>query len=117
MKDEKEIPDLVIVQHKDGALSEPEVGLKRRVLAYNEKLFLAEHEMVKGWVGSIHSHRHDQMAYVVRGHLKVMCGGKTFELRTGDTFVVRGGMEHGAAALEESLVVDVFTPWREDYVK
>jgi quercetin dioxygenase-like cupin family protein len=46
-----------------------------------------------------------------------MGGGKTFELRTGDTFVVRGGMEHGAAALEESLVVDVFTPWREDYVK
>jgi quercetin dioxygenase-like cupin family protein len=117
MKDEKEIPDLVIVQHKDGALSEPEAGLKRRVLAYNEKLFLAEHEMMKGWVGSMHSHRHDQIVYVVRGHLKVRCGGKTFELRTGDTFVVRGGMEHGAAALEESLVVDVFTPWREDYVK
>jgi quercetin dioxygenase-like cupin family protein len=117
MKDEKEIPDLVIVRHKDGALSEPEAGLKRRVLAYNEKLFLAEHEMMKGWVGSMHSHRHDQIVYVVRGHLKVRCGGKTFELRTGDTFVVRGGMEHGAAALEESLVVDVFTPWREDYVK
>jgi len=26
-------------------------GIKRRVLAYNEKLFLAEHEMAKGWVG------------------------------------------------------------------
>jgi len=26
--------------------SYPESGLKRRVLAYNDKLFLAEHEMV-----------------------------------------------------------------------
>jgi 2-dehydro-3-deoxygluconokinase len=35
----------------------------------------------------------------------------------GDTFVVRGGVEHGASALEESLVIDVFTPCREDYLK
>jgi len=50
MEQAKAIPDLVVVQHKDGKASEPEAGLKRRVLAYNEKLFLAEHEMVKGWV-------------------------------------------------------------------
>jgi 2-dehydro-3-deoxygluconokinase len=35
----------------------------------------------------------------------------------GDTFVVRGGVEHGASALEESLVIDVFTPCGEDYLK
>lgn len=35
----------------------------------------------------------------------------------GDTFVVRGGVEHGASALEESPVIDVFTPCREDYLK
>lgn len=98
-------------------MSEPEAGLKRRVLAYNEKLFLAEHEMVKEWVGTLHSHPHDQIVYVVRGYLKVSCQGKTFEIRTGDTFVVRGGVEHGASALEDSLVIDVFTPWREDYLK
>jgi quercetin dioxygenase-like cupin family protein len=37
-------------------------------------------------------------------------------LRTGDTFVVRGGVQHGASALEDSLVIDVFTPCREDYI-
>lgn len=112
----KTIADLVVVKHGEGKISEPEAGLKRRVLAYNEKLFLAEHQMVKGWVGTLHSHPHDQIVYVVRGYLKVACDGKTFEIRTGDTFVVRGGVEHGASALEESLVIDVFTPWREDYI-
>jgi unsaturated pyranuronate lyase len=116
MEQTKTIPDLVVVKHQEGKTSEPEAGLKRRVLAYNEKLFLAEHEMVKGWVGTVHSHPHDQIVYVVHGHLKVTCQGKTFEIRTGDTFVVRGGVEHGASALEESLVIDVFTPWREDYI-
>lgn len=109
-------PDLVVTQHNEAKESHPESGLTRRVLAYNEKLFLAEHEMVKGWAGAEHSHPHDQIVYVVRGHLKVACQGRTFELRTGDSFVVRGGVEHGASALEDSLVIDVFTPCREDYI-
>jgi|SRR5215813_6646140 len=111
------IPNQVIVKHKEGKVSVPESGSKRRVLAYNEKLFLAEREMEKGWVGTLHSHPHDQIVYVVHGHLRVNSEQQTFEIRTGDTFVVGGGVEHGASALEESLVVDVFTPWREDYLK
>jgi quercetin dioxygenase-like cupin family protein len=112
----KIFPDLVVVRHEDGKESEPESGLKRRVLAYSDKLFLAEHEMVKGWVGKVHSHPHDQIVYVVHGHLRVSCQGNTFEIRTGDTFAVRGGVEHGASAIQDSLVVDVFTPCREDYI-
>ena len=109
-------PDLVVVPHANGKQLEPESGLKRRILAYNDKLFVAEHEMVKGWVGKVHSHPHDQAVYVVKGHLQVISQGTTFEIRTGDTFVVRGGVEHGASALDDSVVVDVFTPCREDYI-
>jgi quercetin dioxygenase-like cupin family protein len=113
----KIFPGFVVVAREQGKLSEPETGLKRRVLAYNDKLFLAEHEMVKGWVGTVHSHPHEQIVYVVRGHLQVTCQGTTVDVKTGDTFVVRGGVEHGASALEDSLVVDVFTPCREDYIR
>jgi quercetin dioxygenase-like cupin family protein len=112
----KTFPDFVVVAHKDGKESFPEAGLTRRVLAYNDKLFLAEHEMVKGWVGTVHSHPHEQVVYVVHGHLKVTCQGKAVDVRAGDTFVVRGGVEHGASAMEDSRVIDVFTPCREDYV-
>ena len=109
-------PDLVVVKVDAAPESKPEPGLTRKVMAYNDKLFLAEHQMVKGWVGTVHSHPHDQVVYVVRGHLKVTCQGKTFEIRSGDSFVVRGGVEHGASALEDSVVVDIFTPCREDYI-
>jgi quercetin dioxygenase-like cupin family protein len=112
----KTYPDLVVTQNHQAKESHPEPGLTRRVLAYNDKLFLAEHQMVKGWAGAMHSHPHDQVVYIVGGHLRVNCLGKTFELHTGDTFVVRGGVEHGASAIEDSVVVDVFTPCREDYI-
>jgi quercetin dioxygenase-like cupin family protein len=114
--DQSTFPDLIVVSNSEARESTPEPGLTRKVLAYNDKLFLAEHRMKKGWVGSIHSHPHEQIVYVVRGHLKVTCQGKTFEIRNGDTFIVRGGVEHGASAVEESLVIDVFTPCREDYI-
>lgn len=112
----KTYPDMIVTLKNQAKESHPEAGLTRRVLAYNDKLFLAEHEMVKGWAGTMHSHPHDQVVYIVRGHLKVSCMEKSFELHTGDTFVVRGGVQHGASAIEDSLVIDVFTPCREDYI-
>ena len=116
MIEQMTFPDLVVVPYKEARVTTPEPGLIRRVMAYNDKLFLAEHEMTKGWLGKVHSHTHHQIVYVVHGHLKVTCRDVSFEVRRGDSFVVRGGVEHGASALEDSLVVDVFTPCRQDYI-
>ena len=108
--------DLMVVTSEQTAQSHPEPGLTRLIGAYNEKLFLAEHRMKKGWVGAAHSHRHEQVVYVISGHLRVTCAGNTFDARSGDSFVVRGGVEHQASALEPSHVIDVFTPCRNDYL-
>ena len=110
------IPDVVSVVGATVAPTHPEPGLTRRVGAYNDKLFLAEHRMEKGWMGAAHSHPHDQVVYVVSGHLRVVSAGRTFDVKTGDSFAVCGGIEHQASAIEPSLVIDVFTPCREDYL-
>lgn len=108
--------EVVVVSHAEAKRSFPERGLIRMVGAYNEKLFLAEHYMEEGWVGAAHSHPHEQIVYVISGCLRVTCAGKTFEVRSGDSFLVRGGVEHQASALEPTHVIDVFTPCRNDYM-
>ena len=95
----------------------PEPGLLRQVLAFNPKLMLVRHLMEKDWVGARHSHPHDQLVYIIRGHLQFTGGDITFDARTGDSFIVPGGVEHQARALEESEVLDVFHPFREDYAE
>jgi quercetin dioxygenase-like cupin family protein len=96
---------------------QPEPGLTRRILANNSQLMLVEHRMEAGWVGARHSHPHDQLVYVLAGHLAIRCGAaEKFEVRAGDSFVVAGGVEHQAWAFEPSHVLDVFTPAREDYL-
>ena len=94
----------------------PEPGLLRRILAHNENMMLIEHRMERGWVGTRHSHPHDQLVYVISGRLRFQCGEQSFEGGAGESFILRGGVEHQAWALEPSLVLDVFTPYREDYL-
>jgi quercetin dioxygenase-like cupin family protein len=108
--------DFSLVPSSAGIITSPEQGLVRRVGAYNDKLLLAEHRMEKGWVGTRHQHPHDQIVYVVNGQLSVTIGAETFAAVAGDSFVVRGGVDHQAVALEDSVVLDVFTPCRCDYL-
>ena len=95
----------------------PEAGLARQVLAYSQTMMLVRHLMEKGWVGARHSHPHEQLVYVIRGHLQFRSGDQVFDARSGDSFLLPGGREHQASALEESEVLDVFTPYREDYAE
>ena len=104
------------VRAAEAAASSPEPGLVRRVLAHDETLMLVEHHAAAGWAGARHSHPHDQLVYVVKGRLEVVVGEARFEARAGDSFVVRGGTPHQASAVEASVMLDVFTPPRGEYL-
>jgi quercetin dioxygenase-like cupin family protein len=106
---------ITLVELKNRPLFSPETGLSRQVLAYDGALMLVRHLMQKGWIGARHSHPHEQLVYVVRGHIHFTGEDSAFEARAGDSFVVPGGIEHQASAVEDSEVLDVFTPVREDY--
>jgi quercetin dioxygenase-like cupin family protein len=96
-------------------VSSPEPGMQRQVLAYNQNVMLVRHHFLKGWRGTSHSHPHEQLVYVVTGRIQFDVDGKTIELRTGASVIVDGNVEHRATALEDSEVLDVFVPCREDY--
>jgi quercetin dioxygenase-like cupin family protein len=112
----RDVPELAFVGAAEGAGFSPEPGLIRRILANNANLMLVEHKMEPGWAGARHSHPHDQLVYVLSGHLKFGVGDRIFEVMAGDSFVIRGDVEHQAWALAASVVLDVFTPTREDYL-
>ena len=99
----------------DTVLRSPEPGLRRQVMSTSDTLMLVRHRMDAGWVGARHAHPHEQMVYVVRGAIRLNMQGESYDLRTGDSILVPGGVEHDASASEDSEVLDVFTPAREDY--
>ena len=98
-------------------VSSPEPGMQRQVLAYNQNVMLVRHHLSKGWNGTSHSHPHEQLVYVVTGCILFTGGGRTMEMRSGDSIVVERDVEHQATALEDSEVLDVFVPYRKDYAQ
>lgn len=76
---------------------------------------LVRHHFSEGWKGTSHSHPHEQLVYVVSGRIQFVGDGKTIELRSGDSVIVKGDVEHWATALEDSEVLEGFTPYREGY--
>jgi quercetin dioxygenase-like cupin family protein len=104
-----------VVASQEESMTEPEPGLRRQVMSYSPSMMLVRHRMKEGWVGVRHSHPHEQMVYVVSGRLSFVHPGGSFDAKAGDSFLVPGGVEHQASALEDSEVLDVFTPYREDY--
>ncbi len=99
----------------DESMSQPEPGLRRQVMAWSPGMMLVRHRMKKGWVGARHSHPHEQMVYIISGHLTFEYPGGVLEAKTGDSFLVPGDVVHQASAQEDSEVLDIFTPYREDY--
>jgi quercetin dioxygenase-like cupin family protein len=115
-KSEAVEPGLVRVPAGAARAFSPEAGLQRRILANNPQMMLVEHRMEATWVGTRHAHPQDQLVYVIAGRLQFIAGSRSFEVGAGDSFIIAGGVEHEARALAESVVLDVFTPPRLDYL-
>ena len=93
-------------------------GVIRKVLAYSKNLMTVELHFEKGAVGAPHSHPHEQIGYIISGKLVYQeegCEDKI--LGTGDTYYVAPNVVHGVQILEETKLLDIFTPMREDFVK
>ena len=110
------MPETSTLVHSDDiAMTSPESGLRRQVMSTSDTLMLVRHCMDAGWVGMRHAHPHEQLVYVVSGAIRLSMQGQSYDLHAGDSILVPGGVEHGASASEDSEVLDVFTPAREDY--
>ena len=97
-------------------VTEPEPGLERQVLVHSPAMMLVRHRMRKGWSGAPHSHPHEQLVYVISGAIDVKAGDRSLCAAAGASFIVAPNTVHQATALEDSVVLDVFTPARQDYV-
>ena len=93
-------------------------GVTRKVLAYSKNLMTVELHFEKGAVGAPHSHPHEQIGYIISGKLVYQEEGQEDKiLGTGDTSYVSPNVVHCVQILEETKLLDIFTPMREDFVK
>ena len=91
-------------------------GLTRKLMGYDGQLMLLEVKFKTGGIGYQHQHFHSQSSYIASGVFEVTINGLTKTLRQGDGFYVEPDALHGAVCLEEGIIIDVFSPMRQDFL-
>ncbi len=103
------------IRGSDARVVETWPGVRRKTLALGERTLLLEVSMEAGSIGKAHSHPNEQVGYVASGRLRLRIGDEIRELGPGDAYVIPSGVEHEALALEETRVIEVFSPPHETF--
>lgn len=92
-------------------------NVTRQVLADSAELMTVKFDFkVKGATGALHHHPHVQSTFVQSGRFRFSIDGKEFEVGPGDAFVIPSNAVHGCLCLEPGVLIDGFTPRRDDFL-
>jgi quercetin dioxygenase-like cupin family protein len=91
-------------------------GIGRQML-HTGRMTVARIHLAAGSVVPRHEHENEQVANVVEGRLRFVVGDEELEVGAGESLAIPGGVAHEVLALEDALVIDVFAPVREDWVR
>ena len=92
-------------------------GVRRQIMGYDDRIMLVNVEFEKGGIGPMHQHYHSQVTYVISGQFDLTIGEETRRMKGGDAFYIPPNVMHGAICIEKGVLIDVFSPIREDFME
>ena len=112
----KHVSDLFLF---DKNIKEEDVGegVTRKILGYDDTIMMVKAVFEEGSIGYVHAHPHSQVTFVESGTFDFMIGPETQRLVAGDSTYIPPGIDHGAVCVEAGMLLDIFSPVREDFLK
>jgi len=105
------------IENENVPWQEVENGIHRKLMAYDDKLMLVKVRFETGGIGVLHSHPHSQITQVESGRFEIEIDGQKKLLKGGDAYYIPPDVLHGAVCIEAGVLIDVFSPMREDFIK
>lgn len=91
-------------------------GMRRKILSYDNDMMLVLVEFKKDAAAPLHKHYHKQFSYITKGSFEVDINGEKKIQKEGDGYLILPDIQHSVTALEDSALIDVFVPHREDFL-
>lgn len=91
-------------------------GVSRKFLGYDNQIMMVQVKFEKGAVGSPHQHFHTQATYCAAGKFEFTIDGVVKTVEAGDGVYIEPNLLHSALCLEAGILIDVFSPVREDFL-
>jgi len=90
-------------------------AVSRRYIT-GERVTVARFELKRGGVVPRHVHDNEQVSCVLSGSLLFRIDGRETTIRGGEVMQIPGNVAHEVEVLEDALVIDVFSPVRQDWI-
>lgn len=91
-------------------------GVSRKFLGYDNQIMMVLVKFEAGALGAPHQHFHTQSTYVASGKFEFEIDGVKQLVKTGDGVYIEPNLLHSAVCIEEGMLIDTFSPVREDFL-
>lgn len=91
-------------------------GVSRKFLGWDNQIMMVQVKFEQGALGSPHQHFHTQATYCASGKFEFTIDGKKKIVEGGDGVYIEPNLLHSALCLESGILIDVFSPVREDFL-
>jgi quercetin dioxygenase-like cupin family protein len=91
-------------------------GIKRRTHAHGRAMYQMIAELDAGSRMPQHQHSQEQLVHILSGRMKLIVEGVAHELKPGDSYYLASNVPHGVETLEDTRVLDTFSPPRDEYL-
>ncbi|MEM9341369.1 MAG: cupin domain-containing protein [Bacteroidota bacterium] len=91
-------------------------GVSRKFLGFDNQIMMVQVKFEKGAKGAPHHHFHTQTTYVAEGKFEFEVDGVKQIVESGDGVYIEPNLVHSAICLEAGMLIDVFSPIREDFM-
>jgi quercetin dioxygenase-like cupin family protein len=91
--------------------------LATRQMIHGSNLTVARLRTRKGSLVPTHSHANEQITTVEQGAMLFVTPTEKIVVRAGESLCIPPNVPHSVESLEDCVVVDIFSPVREDWVR
>ena len=89
-------------------------GIKRRTITNGTTMYQMLAQLDAGSRMPEHQHPQEQIVHILKGRMRLIVEGVAHELTVGESFYLASNVPHGVETIEETTVLDTFSPPRED---
>ncbi len=91
-------------------------GIKRQTLVHGATMYQMLATLAAGSRLPEHHHAQEQIVHILEGRMRLIVAGVAHELATGDSFYLASDVPHAVETIEQTRVLDTFSPPRHDYL-
>lgn len=84
-------------------------GVKIRILYQDDSMIMTELVIARGALLPEHFHKSDHSAYLLQGSIQVIVNDVVSEFVQGDSWCMKKNIFHYTEALEDAVILEVFT--------